>query len=192
MAAPHAVSGKSRRRIMTAGGQKAAIDWDRWSVVLIKPDCLRRNLVGAVLLWLTREVQIIAQTSPVVTEEQIMPHYADMLPRSQELGRDVACELRRIFVGQQVTAVLVHGSCGTPARVRAMLGPTIDPGPHTIRGTYGIDTIAAAQAQGRLLDNLIHSSDTAADVERDLLLWFGPNAAQLLHQTAPAFVGGNP
>lgn len=167
-------------------------DWDRWSVVLLKPDCLRRNLVGPVMNMIAQEFRIIAETSPVVTEEQIMAHYADMLPRSEELGRDVATELRRIFVGQQVTVLLVHGPTGTPARLRAMLGPTIDPGPHTIRGTYAIDTIRAAQAEGRLLDNLIHSSDTAADVERDLALWFGPDAADQLRPSASALPGGTP
>ena len=50
-----------------------------------------------------------------------------------------------------------------------MIGPT-DPaegGPATIRGRYGIDTCAAAKAERRLTENLIHTSDDAEAAHRD-------------------------
>jgi nucleoside-diphosphate kinase len=60
-------------------------------------------------------------------------------------------------------------------------GPT-DPaqaGPDTIRGRFGTDSLAKARSEGRLIDNLIHSSDHAGVVARDLALWFGLAAVPL-------------
>jgi nucleoside-diphosphate kinase len=158
-----------------------AVDWSRWSVVLLKPDCVQRGLVPAVLARIRQVVQIRAVHAVTVTQEQIFAHYDDLFPRGAEIGVDVGAELRRIHVGRQVVIALGHGPCA-PERLRALIGPT-DParaGPDTIRGRYGIDTLAAGQAQGRLIDNLIHSSDDEHAARRDFGIWFGPGQADLL------------
>lgn len=113
-----------------------------------------------------------------------MIYYGYLRRRSKCFGVNVADELRRIFVDQAVTVALAHGPKRTPERVRAMLGPRIDPGPDTVRGYYGIDTVEIARAQGRLPDDLVDSSETAAYVERDLKNWFGASAVELLRQGA--------
>jgi nucleoside-diphosphate kinase len=163
-----------------------AVDWSQWTVILLKPDCLARNLVRPVLAMAAEHVRVTPERIVHPTEEQVFTHYADILPLSAELGVDVAAELRRIYLGHPVAVALGHGA-GAAARLRAVLGPT-DPaeaGPDTIRGRFGTDTLRKARAEGRLIDNLIHSSDHADVVARDLAVWFGPGATALLTPLIP-------
>jgi nucleoside-diphosphate kinase len=157
------------------------IDWSRWTVILLKPDCLARNLVRPVLAMVARHVRVTAERIVHPTAEQVFTHYADILPLSAELGVDVAEDLRRIYLGHPVAVALGHGT-EAATRLRAVLGPT-DPaeaGPDTIRGRFGTDTLDKARSEGRLIDNLIHSSDHVGVVARDLAIWFGPGATALL------------
>ena len=158
------------------------VDWAQWTVILLKPDCLARNLTQQVLAWVGREVRVVDARTLHPTQEQVFAHYDDMLPLSDQLGRDVSGELRRIFVGQPTGLALGHGPNAAP-RVRKLLGPT-DPAQApatTIRGCYAADTLTDAVAQGRLVNNLIHSSDTVDLVHRDFRIWYGPTQAHLLH-----------
>jgi nucleoside-diphosphate kinase len=166
-------------------------DWSHWTVILLKPDCLARNLNGPVLGMVGQHIRVTAQHTLYPTLEQVFTHYADILPLSAELGVDVAAELRPIYLGHPVTVAL---GCGPDAatRLRAVLGAT-DPAeadPATIRGRFGTDTLRKARSQGRLIDNLIHTSDHAGTVADDLARWFGPHATTLL--TPPTSSRGTP
>jgi nucleoside-diphosphate kinase len=155
--------------------------WADWTVVLLKPDCLARGLVQPILDWVATRARLVDVRQLAPTQAQIFAHYDDMLPLSREIGRDVPAELRRIFVGNTVTIALGHGR-DAAARVRALVGPT-DPAiapKNTIRGRYAEDTLARAMADGRLVDNLIHTSDHGDVVERDVRIWYGPAGAALL------------
>ena len=156
-------------------------DWSLWTVILLKPDCLARRLTGPVLAMAGQHVQVTARRTVYPTTGQVFAHYADILPLSADLGVDVPAELRRIYLGHPVTVALGYAP-DAAARLRAGLGPT-DPaqaGPDTIRGRFGTDSLARARSEGRLIDNLIHSSEHADVVARDLALWFGPAAAARL------------
>jgi len=159
----------------------AGVDWTSWTVILLKPDCLARNLVEPVLGWVGRQVQVCAMRIVEPTQEQVFAHYDDVLELSGRLGVDVPAELRRIYIGQQVAVALGYGAQAA-ARLRVMIGHT-DPaaaGPHTIRGYFGTDSLRAARGRGQLVNNLIHTSDTAAVVARDFDIWYGPAYAHLL------------
>jgi hypothetical protein len=54
-------------------------DWDRWTVVLLKPDCVARGLVDPVLTWVSTMVRLVDQRLVRPTEEQIFAHYHDLL-----------------------------------------------------------------------------------------------------------------
>ena len=156
-------------------------DWSEWTVVLLKPDCLARHLTGPVLAMVSQHVRVTARRTLYPTRDQVFTHYADILPLSAQFGVNVAAELRRIYLGHPVTVALGHGP-DAAARLRAVLGPT-DPAqasPATIRGRFGTDMLRTARAEGRLIDNLIHTSDHTGVVARDLTTWFGPGAAALL------------
>ncbi|MEV6595499.1 nucleoside-diphosphate kinase [Actinoplanes sp. NPDC051346] len=169
-----------------SGSNRAAIDWSRWTVILLKPDCLARGLLDPILTWIDRELDVVDVSKLWPTEEQIFAHYDDILPLSDQLGRDVPAELRRMYVGQQAAVALAHGR-DAASRLRALLGPT-DPataGPDTIRGRFGADTLRKAMAEGRLVDNLIHSSDTVEVVAREFGIWYGPTRRHLLRAPQP-------
>lgn len=165
--------------------------WRWWTVILLKPDCLARDLLGPVLTAVGQELQVVDVCCVFPTEEQIFTHYADILPLSAQLGRDVPGELRRIYVGKQAAVALAYGLDAAP-RLRRLLGPT-DPAvaePDTIRGRFAADSLDKAMAEGRLVDNLIHSSDSTEVVPRDFGIWHGPAKHHLLR--APHTVNGEP
>lgn len=157
-------------------------DWDRLSVVLLKPDCLRRGLADEVLARLA-SVAAIVERRQVQVDWQIHVHYSDLLVnRDTFAGIDVAACLRRAYVGQQVEIALARGRRGTPGALRALLGH-FDPS-HAERGTVrsdlGDDSLAAARAAGRLVENLVHTSDDAYAARRDFGIWFGTRHYQLV------------
>jgi nucleoside-diphosphate kinase len=159
----------------------AGPDWSWWTVILLKPDCLARGLSGPVLAMAGEHVRVTEVRAVYPTIGQIFGHYADLLPLSAELGVDVAAELRRIYIGRQAAVALGYGP-DAAGRLRAVLGHR-DPavaGHGTIRGRFGTDSLGRARSEGRLIDNLIHSSDNAGAVPGDLARWFGPGSVALL------------
>ncbi|MFE9425247.1 nucleoside-diphosphate kinase [Kitasatospora sp. NPDC006697] len=158
------------------------VDWSRWSVVLLKPDCLRRGLGDQVLARLEPIARVLHRRQVVVADWQIHVHYWDLLVMRDRFEVDVPGCLRATYVGQRVEVALAHGEPGTPERLRDLLGH-FDPSqaePGTIRADLGIDSLAAARAQRRLVENLIHTSDDRRAVRRDFGTWFGDDQHQLL------------
>lgn len=160
------------------------VDWPRWTVVLLKPDCVARGLVEPVLTWVSTEVTLVDQRMVTPTEEQIFTHYEDLLTtrRAHFTWVDLAAELRRTYVGQRVGIALGHAP-NAATRLRDLLGH-FDPtraGLLTIRGRFGQDSLRQAQAEGRLIANVIHSSDDPAGAEREFGIWYGPDLRHLLY-----------
>lgn len=177
------------------GAVLGGVDWSRFSVVMLKPDCLRRGLAGDVLARVAAEGEIIARDTVTVKDWQIFVHYADLLVDADWFTVDVEDCLRRFYVGQDVTVALLRGDGpGTPARVRALLGH-YDPqraAPGTIRGDLGADSQQTARAEGRLIENVAHASDDPAAVCRDFGTWFGANRYQLLDPAPNPDASPNP
>jgi len=161
----------------------ADADWRRWTVVLLKPDCVARGLVDPVLTWVGSVVTIVDRRLVAPTEDQITAHYFDLLTtrRAHFTWVDVAADLRRNYVGKRVGIALGYGD-NAAARLRELLGH-YDPaqaGPDTIRGRFGLDSLLQAMAEGRLIDNLIHSSDHAAGAAYEFAIWYGLDCTDLL------------
>ncbi|MET9403613.1 nucleoside-diphosphate kinase [Kitasatospora sp. NPDC002965] len=158
------------------------VDWSRWSVILLKPDCLRRGLTDQVLARLEPAARIAHRRRVVVADWQIHVHYWDLLVDQDLIDVDVPGCLRTTYVGHQVEVALAHGAPGTPERLRGLLGH-FDPHqaePGTIRADLGTDSLTAARAQHRLVENLIHTSDHPRAAHRDFGTWFGAGRHQLL------------
>jgi nucleoside-diphosphate kinase len=158
-------------------------DWDQLSVVLLKPDCVQRDMADRVLGRLSQVASIIVVEQVRVTDWQIFVHYNDLLiNRDTFTGIDIAECLRRSYAGHHAMIALARGPVGTPRRLRALLGH-FDPSqaePGTIRADLGTDNLAKARAQDRLVDNLIHTSDDAQAARRDFGIWFGTSRRHLL------------
>jgi len=178
----------SRWHTRIPGSVLGGVQWSRFSVVMLKPDCLRRDLADEVLARIAAQGEIIARDTVTVQDWQIFVHYCDLLVDADWFTVDVAGCLRRCYVGQEVVVALVQGGdATTPARVRRLLGH-YDPqraAAGTIRGDLGIDSEASSRAENRLIENLAHSSDDEAAVCREFGTWFGADRYPLV-DPAPA------
>lgn len=101
-----------------------ALDWSRLTVILLKPDCLARDLVTPVLAWVGRHVQVSDLRVIEPTERQIFAHYDDILDLSARLGVDVPGELRRIYVGQRQRSRSATAPTPPPGSGRSSATPT--------------------------------------------------------------------
>jgi nucleoside diphosphate kinase len=173
-----------KRRPAHVGQVLAGIDWDRWSVILCKPDCVRRGLTDQVLARIAEKVPVVGRLDVTVADWQIYVHYWDLLIGADWLDRDIPACLQATYVGRPVTVALAHGPAGTstPRLIRQLLGH-FDPAqakPGTIRADLGTDSLAAATAEHRLVDNLVHASDDATATCRDFGTWYGANRHYVL------------
>lgn len=151
-------------------------------MVLCKPDCVRRDLVETVLDRLAQAADIVERRTVTVASWQVYVHYNDLLLNRDAFDLDVSTALEQAYAGHPVVVALAHGRAGTPARLRAMLGH-FDPSvadPTTIRGNLGDDSLRRARAAGRLVENLVHTSDDADAARRDFGIWFGSARHDLL------------
>jgi nucleoside-diphosphate kinase len=170
------------RRPAAVGDVLTGVDWDRWSVIVLKPDCVRRGLVDTVLERMSAVVPVLGRHDLTVSAWQIHVHYWDLLVGADWFDLDIPAVLHEMYVGRQVTVALAHGPVGTPHLVRALLGH-FDPAQAakgTLRGDLGTDSLVTARAEGRLVENLMHSSDDAAATCRDFGTWYGARRHHLL------------
>ena len=79
-------------RPATPGRELGAVDWSYWSVVLLKPDCIRQNLTEPVLDRLATAAEIVHHTVVTAEDWQVFVHYWDLLVDRHSLrgwsGRD--------------------------------------------------------------------------------------------------------
>lgn len=154
------------------------VDFDRWAVVLCKPDAVARGLVSRILdVIAAAGITVSGRMNVVAQPWQAHVAYRDMLA---DTGRrnlsDLPSYIDAAYAGQTVTVALAHGEPGVHARLRQLIGHT-DPAravPGTIRGDLGDDSMAAASSEKRLVRNLVHTSDDPAGARREFGTWYGP------------------
>lgn len=173
-----------------SGAVVDGVDWERWSVILCKPDAKDLGLVNDVLDRLTAPgVDITARLDVRVQPWQIHVHYWDLLvDRDWFPDRDIPACLNAEYTDRTVVVALAHGHRGVQRWMRDRLGhfdPTVA-SPGTIRGDLGTDSLDQAVAEGRLVRNLVHTSDDPPAACRDFGTWFGAARRRLLfpHQRA--------
>ena len=128
------------------------------SFVLIKPDAVRRGLVGAVLSRLeTKGLTIVALQLRQVTEELADAHYAE------HVERPFYPPLRRFITSGPSVALIVEGDEAIDV-VRTLNGATDGrkAAPGTIRGDLSLSN----------RENLVHGSDSPESAAREIALWF--------------------
>lgn len=91
-----------------------------------------------------------------------------------ELGRGVVEGLIDFMQSGPVICMVVEGVQAVDM-VRKLAGHTLpfkaDVG--TIRGDFSVDSPAIANAEKRSIHNLFHASETLAEAEKEITLWFG-------------------
>ncbi|MVA77624.1 nucleoside-diphosphate kinase [Auraticoccus sp. F435] len=126
--------------------------------VLIKPDAVRRGLVGEVLSRFERKgLRIVALKQVQVTPELADQHYAE------HVERDFYPPLRTFITSGPSVALVLAGD-EVVETVRLMNGATDGrkAAPGTIRGDLSLSN----------RENLVHGSDSAESAAREIALWF--------------------
>ena len=141
--------------------------------ILIKPDAIKRNLAEDILNIFKSESLIIQQSKMVkVSEERIIAHYQEVIDRLNLPYFKQA--ILKFFRDKEVLIAEVVSESNTILKVRELIGAT-DPSkadPHSIRGMFGIDSFEKASKESRMIENLIHASDSKESAEFELALWF--------------------
>ena len=128
------------------------------TLVLLKPDAVRRGLVGAIIgRFEAKGLAIVALEQRQITAEQADRHYAE------HVERDFYPPLRAFVTSGPLVAMVLEGDEAVEV-VRALNGATDGrkPQPGTIRGDFSLSN----------RENLVHGSDSVESAAREIALWF--------------------
>lgn len=131
------------------------------SLILLKPDCVQRRLVGRIIArFEDKAINIIAMKLIQVTPELARQHYAEHVDKPFYPG------LEAFITGAPVLAMVLEG-LEVVRVVRDMLGATngLNAAPGTIRGDF---------SSSRQM-NLVHASDGPESAQREIGLYFEPH-----------------
>jgi nucleoside-diphosphate kinase len=128
------------------------------TLVLLKPDAVRRQLVGELLSRFERRgLTIVALELRTIDGAQADRHYAE------HVERDFYPPLREFVTSGPLVALVLEGDSAIEV-VRGINGATDGrkAAPGTIRGDFSLSN----------RENLVHGSDSAESAEREIAIWF--------------------
>jgi nucleoside-diphosphate kinase len=132
------------------------------TLVLVKPDGVRRGLTGEVLRRIeAKGYRLVALDMRTATRDLLQEHYAE------HVGKPFYEPLVTFMSSGAVVAAVVEGERVVEG-FRSLAGAT-DPtkaAPGTIRGDLGRDW------GGAVVENIVHGSDAPASAEREIKIWF--------------------
>jgi nucleoside-diphosphate kinase len=130
------------------------------TLVLLKPDCVQRRLIGRILTrFEDKGFNIVAMKMMQVTTDLARQHYAEHVNKPFYPG------LEKFITGAPVVALIIEGLEAVRV-VREMLGATS--GLRAASGTIRGDFSSSRQM------NLVHASDGAEAAQREIELYFRP------------------
>ena len=140
------------------------------TLVLIKPDGLKKSLTGNILTRLSEtKLEIIAAKMVRVSKELAVEHYKQLKdkPFFGELVKYITGELH----GRKKVLAMVYWGEDAINKVREIAGSTNpeEANPVSIRGQYGRITTKG------VYENVIHSSTNEEEARREIKLWFEPD-----------------
>ncbi len=145
---------------------------EQYTLVVVKPDGIKKSLTGNILTKLAEGRLIIIgakvlRVSRALAEEHYQhlkgkPFFNDLIEYIQ--GKPYGPEYERVMA-------LVYKGEDAIARVRRIAGATNpeEADPVSIRGSYGRITTKG------VFENVIHASSDETDAEREIQLWFQPD-----------------
>ena len=128
------------------------------TLVLLKPDTVRRGLVGEVLSrFEAKGLSLVALELRTIDAALADRHYAE------HVERDFYPPLRDFVTSGPLLAAILEGDEAVEV-VRAINGATDGrkAAPGTIRGDLSLSN----------RENLVHGSDSAESAEREIAIWF--------------------
>lgn len=176
------------------------------TLVLIKPDAMRRNLAGEIISRFERVGLKIVDCKMVQADEKLAAaHYpvtdewlegvggkslsdfekygvdaVEVMGTNdpKEIGKLIHKYNQENLLGGPVIALVFEGDHAVEV-VRKLAGSTnpILAAPGTIRGDYSNHSALVGNMQKKPIQNLVHASGTVEEAEREIELWFGKKAA---------------
>jgi nucleoside-diphosphate kinase len=128
------------------------------TLVLLKPDAVRRGLVGTLLdRYERRGLEIVALEMRAIDAAKADEHYAE------HVERDFYPPLREFVTSGPLVAMVLEGDEAVEV-VRGINGATDGrrAAPGTIRGDFSLSN----------RENLVHGSDSAESAAREIGIWF--------------------
>ncbi|MCL4426893.1 nucleoside-diphosphate kinase [Patescibacteria group bacterium] len=174
---------------------------EEMTLVIIKPDGVKRGLIGEIINRIERRgLKIVGLQMFQANKKDFDKHYANdkeyltsignkTLSTYAEYGYDAMKELGTkdpLVIGKMVrewlldfmtsgpvVKIAVQG-VHAPAMVRKIVGSTMPSAAEmgTIRGDFSVDSAAAANRGKRAVHNLIHASGNPQEAKFELGLWF--------------------
>ena len=140
------------------------------TLILIKPDGLKKSLTGNILTRLSEtKLEIVAAKMSRVCRELAEAHYQHLKdkPFFPELIKYLQGELHN---RRKVMALIYWGEDAI-AKCRSLAGATNpeEADSTSIRGSYGRITTKG------LYENVVHVSSNVSEAEREIKLWFSPD-----------------
>jgi nucleoside-diphosphate kinase len=139
------------------------------TLILIKPDGLKKSLTGNVLTRLSEtKLDIVASKIVKVSRQLAEQHYAML--RDKPFFEDLLKYIMGEYHKKKVMALVYWGEDATQ-KVRQICGSTNpeEADPVSIRGAYGRITTKG------VYENVIHASTNEEEAEREIKLWFQPD-----------------
>jgi nucleoside-diphosphate kinase len=127
--------------------------------VMVKPDGVRRGLVGEIVgRFEGKGLRLVALKQTVPSRQLAEEHYA--VHRSKPFFADVV----NFVTSGPVVAMVLEGEADVIEMVRLMMGKTkpTEAAPGTIRGDFANST----------QENLVHGSDAPETAKAEIALWF--------------------
>ncbi|MBC7836880.1 nucleoside-diphosphate kinase [Acetobacteraceae bacterium] len=170
--------------------------------VLIKPDGVRKGLVGEIIKrFEQRDLKIVALEMFHATAKEIDSHYPNDEKWLTRIGEKTSASYNKygyditkdfgttdlLEIGKEVRTWVITFLTSAPMvkmvvegvhavdMVRKIVGPTM---PYlaemgTIRGDYSVDSAISANIEKRAVFNLVHASETPEEAKHEIEHWFG-------------------
>ena len=140
------------------------------TLVIIKPDGLRKSLTGNILTRLSEtKLKIIGSKVVEVDENLAKKHYEHLKekPFFTELIKYITGEIH----GENRVMAMIYWGEDAINKIRNICGDTNPEAadPVSIRGAYGRILTTG------VFENVIHASSSPEEAEREIKLWFKPN-----------------
>jgi nucleoside-diphosphate kinase len=128
------------------------------TLILVKPDAVRRNLIGDVISRIERKgLKVVAMDLRTIDRETAQAHYAE------HAGKSFFADVVDFITSGPVVALVAEGERAVEA-FRGLAGAT-DPVkalPGTIRGDYAME----------VGENIVHGSDSPEAAGREIKIFF--------------------
>jgi len=140
------------------------------TLILIKPDGLKKSLTGNILTRLSEtKLEIVGAKIARVSKELAEEHYRHLKERPffEDLIKYICGELHN----RRKVMALVYWGENASAKCRQLAGSTNpeEAESTSIRGSYGRITTSG------VYENVIHVSSDEKEAEREIKLWFHPD-----------------